>query len=247
MGPRLGRQTHPMIQDPRARAFEALAHLLVSEDSLATALTAVLRTVAETIPAAKHAGLTTGDAHGKAATPIFTDPEVPQMDEAQYSSGRGPCLDAWRTGEVVRLDGLTKASMYPEFASAAMGCGILSTLSMPLVAGGNSVGALNLYRPVLQGLSADDEQLVADLAPGTAAFITNAQAYWHAFDLTEQLNQSMTSRSVIDQAIGMLMSRDPDLDPDGAFDMLRTASQRENLKLREIARRIVERRTPPES
>jgi AmiR/NasT family two-component response regulator len=40
----------------------------------------------------------------------------------------------------------------------------------------------------------------------------------------------------------MLMAQSPKLTADEAFDLLRRASQRENVKLREIARRIVERR-----
>jgi AmiR/NasT family two-component response regulator len=40
----------------------------------------------------------------------------------------------------------------------------------------------------------------------------------------------------------MLMAKSPNLDPDAAFDLLRRASQRENVKLREIAQRIVDRK-----
>jgi AmiR/NasT family two-component response regulator len=54
----------------------------------------------------------------------------------------------------------------------------------------------------------------------------------------------MKSRAVIEQAKGMLMASSPGLDADGAFSLLRRASQRENVKLREIAQRIVERRPP---
>src|SRR3954470_21596463 len=31
---------------------------------------------------------------GKATTAVFTDPLSPEIDSAQYASGRGPCLDA---------------------------------------------------------------------------------------------------------------------------------------------------------
>jgi AmiR/NasT family two-component response regulator len=51
---------------------------------------------------------------------------------------------------------------------------------------------------------------------------------------------------VIEQAKGMLMSGSSKLDADAAFELLRRASQRENVKLRDIAQRIVERRPPPE-
>jgi AmiR/NasT family two-component response regulator len=55
----------------------------------------------------------------------------------------------------------------------------------------------------------------------------------------------MKTRAVIEQAKGMIMARSPGMTADDAFDLLRTASQRENVKLRLIAQRIVDRRPPP--
>jgi AmiR/NasT family two-component response regulator len=52
----------------------------------------------------------------------------------------------------------------------------------------------------------------------------------------------MQSRAVIEQAKGILMARSPALTADEAFELLRKASQRENVKLRDIAQRIVDRR-----
>jgi AmiR/NasT family two-component response regulator len=72
--------------------------------------------------------------------------------------------------------------------------------------------------------------------------LANAAAYWSAFELSENLSEAMKSRAVIEQAKGILMAGSPKLDADGAFDLLRRASQRENVKLREIAQRIVDRR-----
>ena len=69
-------------------------------------------------------------------------------------------------------------------------------------------------------------------------------SYWGAFELTQQLDDALSSRATIEQAKGVLMATTPGLYPEGAFDLLRRASQRENIKLRVIARRIVEQRTP---
>jgi len=52
----------------------------------------------------------------------------------------------------------------------------------------------------------------------------------------------MQSRAVIEQAKGILMARSPQLSAEDAFDLLRKASQRENVKLRDIAQRLVDRR-----
>ncbi|MCU1369036.1 MAG: hypothetical protein JWO77_230 [Ilumatobacteraceae bacterium] len=220
--------------------------MLVSEDTIADALTVVHQVVTETVPAATHAGLTTGDQHGNAVTPIFTDPDVPDMDQAQYESDRGPCLDAWRTAQVVRLGDLSEATeRYPEFVEAAAAHGIRSTLSVPLVANEKSLGALNLYGAETDGFTSADERFIVDIGPAMGAFLANAQAYGHAFELTDQLNQALTSRAVIDQAIGFVMAGDPELDAAGALAVLKAASQRQNVKLRDIAQRTIERQPPP--
>ena len=57
----------------------------------------------------------------------------------------------------------------------------------------------------------------------------------------EQLAAAVESRDVIGMAKGLLMASSG-CSPDGAFDLLRNASQRENVKLVEVARRIVRSR-----
>src|SRR5215218_3465053 len=37
-------------------------------------------------------------------TAVFTDPAAPEIDTAQYDSGSGPCLDAFRQGTILRID-----------------------------------------------------------------------------------------------------------------------------------------------
>jgi AmiR/NasT family two-component response regulator len=84
-----------------------------------------------------------------------------------------------------------------------------------------------------------------ELATTASVVLANVAAYWEAFELGQQLGEAMQSRAIIEQAKGILMARSPDLDADGAFDLLRKASQRENVKLREVAERIVRRDVSP--
>jgi AmiR/NasT family two-component response regulator len=53
------------------------------------------------------------------------------------------------------------------------------------------------------------------------------------------LQKAMAARSVIEQAKGVLMST-MHIGPDAAFAVLVAASQRENVKLRDLARRIAD-------
>jgi len=119
---------------------------------------------------------------------------------------------------------------------------VQSSLSLPLVVGDESVGALNLYSRTPSGFTEEDESTGSTLASTAAIVLVNASAYWQAADLSDQLAQAMQSRAVIEQAKGILMARSPHMGADEAFDVLRKASQRENVKLRDIAQRIVDRR-----
>jgi AmiR/NasT family two-component response regulator len=80
---------------------------------------------------------------------------------------------------------------------------------------------------------------VAQLFAAQAAIaLANAQAYWDARELGFRLGEAMKSRAVIEQAKGMLMMTQR-CDEDEAFELLVRASQRENVKVREIAKRII--------
>jgi AmiR/NasT family two-component response regulator len=76
-----------------------------------------------------------------------------------------------------------------------------------------------------------------------AATVTAALRHYDEATLTDHLRTALSSRSVIDQAIGIIigMQRCP---PDTAFDILRTVSQNRNIPLRDVAADLVAKRSP---
>jgi AmiR/NasT family two-component response regulator len=70
--------------------------------------------------------------------------------------------------------------------------------------------------------------------------LANAQAYWDARALSENLQAAMVTRSEIDQAKGIIMASQH-LDADAAFQVMVKQSQHENIKVRDVAREIVQR------
>jgi GAF domain-containing protein len=236
------------VQNPSGDALSALSQFLIAEVSVGDTLRRVADITVEALPGAAFVGVTTLDERAQPTTAVCTDDQAMAIDQAQYDSGQGPCLDAWRTKSIIRIDDLADThAAYAEFAASCLEHGIHSTLSLPLVAGETGVGAVNVYGAERGAFTPADERLATDLAATAAVVIANTVAYWGAHDLTQQLTQAMQSRAVIEQAKGMLMAKAPHLTADEAFDLLRRASQRENVKLRDIAQRIVDRRTYPES
>jgi AmiR/NasT family two-component response regulator len=61
-------------------------------------------------------------------------------------------------------------------------------------------------------------------------------------EVSEQLEQALSSRTVIDQAIGVIMGQQR-CDAETAFALLRTHSQNNNLKLRDVAGDLITRLT----
>jgi PAS domain S-box-containing protein len=92
-----------------------------------------------------------------------------------------------------------------------------------------------------------DEMIVADLlAQAFALAVDRVVEAQHAADREANLQQALESHRLIGQAIGILVERHR-IVPGAAFDRLKGASQNRNLKLREVARRVVESGQEPEN
>jgi GAF domain-containing protein len=235
-----------MSKDPLADALVALSQFQVADVTVGDTLHRLAEISVGAVAPAAFLGMSMLAEDGHPTTAVFTDPASPEIDQAQYQEGKGPCLDAWRQGTNVRLDDVEDArDRYPAFSAACRERGIRSTLSLAMVVGESSIGAMNLYAREPAGFSDDHEELCGHLARVSGTVLANVSAYWTAFDLAEGLDRAMRTRAVIEQAKGVLMARPPYPDADRAFDMLRSASQRENVKLNAIAQRIIEGKGPP--
>lgn len=226
--------------DPEAadEGFVALAQFLVEEGTLGDTLLK-LAELARDVVHADMAGMTLL-VDDTPRTGVFTDPEVPEIDTAQYASRRGPCLEAFRTKRVLRIDMTEHEQRWPEFSQLAFEHGVRSTLSVPVVVRDEGLAALNLYSRKQQAFDDDSATRAQTFARQAAVVLANAQVYWDARQLGENREEAMRSRATIDHAIGILMAGGS-LSPDEAFQVLVRASQRENRMLREIAGEIVAR------
>jgi putative methionine-R-sulfoxide reductase with GAF domain len=178
------------------------------------------------------------EADGKPVTAACSDEVASQIDEVQYLLGEGPCLSALRGQKVISVEDTAQTGDWPGFAPQAAAYGIRSCLSVPLTSKDRSMGALNLYSP-LPGAFGPEEARRAEEFAGHAsdalAVATRLAAYT---SLVDQLRTSLVSRAVIDQALGVIMGQKRCTQSE-AFGVLREASQRRNVKLRELAREIV--------
>lgn len=222
-----------------------LAQYLLGDDTLGDTLTRILELACDALPA-DLAGITT-IVEGRPSTAVFTDDAAPRIDAHQYVGRSGPCVEAFRWQSTIRIDSVPDDRRWPQFTEVAAEFGVRSTLSLPLSARGEALGALNLYARASHAFAAPEEQLGTRFASQASVVLANARAYSESRELNENLRQALASRSTIDYAIGIVMAGGGQ-DPDEAFQVLVRASQREHRKLRAVAAELVERtarRNPP--
>jgi len=219
------------------QAVGALTHYFVGDATMGETLTHVAGLVVEAVPAAKFVGITM-IVDDRIGTFVFTHPTVPEIDRAQYDTGDGPCVTAFRTGQPVVIASTEEDRRFPTFNRVAAEHGIGSVMSLPMRADTSTLGAMNLYAERQEAFG-EEEMLAATGFCAQAAFLlANAQAYWDARTLSEGLREAMKSRSTIEHATGIIMGA-MGIDAEAAFDELRRQSQHQNIKLRDVAAQLV--------
>src|SRR3954447_3982118 len=125
-------------------AVASLSQYFVGDQTLEATLHRVAELSMVALPQATHVGITLM-VDGRPGTAIFTHPEVVEIDQAQYRTGDGPCLDAFRDGLPYIIDSTLDAGKWQAFRDSAEQHCVLSSLSLPLIASAGPIGALNMY------------------------------------------------------------------------------------------------------
>lgn len=217
-----------------------LTQLLLGSVPLSTVLERVARLVHEAVPEVDEVSVTLVEAD-RPTSVVFTGDLAVQLDERQYELGFGPCLDAARTGSVVQVPDMTTDTTYPDFSRQATRVGVTRSLSVGLAVPGRNIGGLNLYARSGHGFDAATVAAAEAVAAEVATPVANAALYTRTAAEVDQMREAMASRSVIEQAKGMVMSA-RQCTEDEAFAELRRIASLVNRKVRTVAEEIVESR-----
>ncbi|RVX38050.1 GAF domain-containing protein [Nonomuraea polychroma] len=166
------------------------------------------------------------------------------LDELQSATGQGPGLDALDTGEPVTATNLGADSRWRRFAAES---GLLSLHSEPLKSEGRMLGVLTLYSGRSGGFSEETRVAVRVTAGHIGVLFRTAADAARMREVAAQLKDALTTRAIIDQALGILMAQRR-CTSHQAFEVLRHVSQDRNVKLHQVAATIVEKVTgePPQ-
>jgi GAF domain-containing protein len=173
----------------------------------------------------------------RAFTAAYDGQIAMDADELQYERGYGPCLDAGRAGELFVVADMAVEERWPDYAVHAAERGVGSSLSVPLPFQGATIGALNNYSVRSHAFGEADIALGEEVAAFVAIAVGNAEAAARASDDVLNMRRAMASRGVIEQAKGILMERYK-ITAEQAFTLLTHASQRANVKLRDVAEEL---------
>ena len=214
-----------------------LADRLFGSGTVEGTLQEIVALAEEAVDGCDAAGVLTIDAHDTPRTLATGRPLAAVLDRLQIEGDEGPCLDAARAGTAFYAEDLAEDRRWPTFAPAAVQAGARSVLAYSLSA--QRMSALSLYAGLPAAFGVIDRakgQLFATLARHALD-----AAETHAADefKTAGLTEALRTRELIGQAQGILMERER-ISAGQAFDVLRRASQHLNVKLREVAARLVE-------
>jgi GAF domain-containing protein len=227
-----------------AHDFSESARSLFSLDSVLDVSAKAVELAVANIEGCEFAGLflLDGDA---VTTPVSTNSIVPAIDALQQQTVEGPCLDAITHGLIFYSHDLGSDLRWSYFAQQATRAGIRSELAVPLTADSQHV-VLNLcaHRPDAFGVL--DRAKATMLATLTSLARTVAQSHEDERRRSASFRNALASREGIAEAIGILMEREH-ISAEQGFDVLRIASQHLNIKLREVARNLVETGEVPDT
>jgi putative methionine-R-sulfoxide reductase with GAF domain len=220
-----------------ASAYSQLLGLLVESPNIDAILEKAVDLAGEVVTPAAACGVTVRRG-GQPFSAATSNPLAAQVDQLQYETGEGPCLQALRSGAVVQVDELSRDERWDRYRPPAVAHGVVSSLSLPLIVDGESLGALNLYSTAPAAFTGPQRSHAEAFAAQCAAALTVSLRQVRQVQVHSQLAEAMVSSSVIDQAVGILMGQQR-CDAATAFDLLRQASQNRNRKLRDIAAEII--------
>ncbi|MFI1423029.1 ANTAR domain-containing protein [Streptomyces sp. NPDC020731] len=175
---------------------------------------------------------------GRPLTVVSAGIAAPKLDEKQYGQDDGPCLQALRSGKEIAVGDMLEETRWGDYPAYAASCGVRSSLSLPIAPHTDTAGALNLYAEPPDAFAGVDLAALRALAAQATEGIALSQRISDAQEFADQMQTAMRSRSVIDQALGIIMGQRR-CTADEAFRILRSASQHRNVKIRDVCAQLV--------
>ena len=173
-------------------------------------------------------------------TVCSSDPETAVLDEVQYASKRGPCMDASLKGQLIEVQDLRTETRWPRYGAARAGSPMRSVLAVPIplkTAGG---AALNTYSPDPGPVPDGVLNALTEFATLAGRALTLSVKLQTQAEEAADLSAALESRTAINLAAGIIMAQ-TGCSQKEAISILMKASSNRNEKLRDVALSILAR------
>jgi GAF domain-containing protein len=185
------------------------------------------------------AGVTMADENGRLRFVTAVSQASGELERNQEEEQAGPCRDAYDTGNVVRVtDVRDEAARWLEFSATASRLSVAGVAGIPMRLADEIIGALNLYSPKPREWTDEDISVAGVLADLATSYVVNASKLRQQEQLSEQLQEALESRVVIEQAKGITAQQNA-ITIDHAYEMMRRHARNNNASLRIVAQAIV--------
>jgi GAF domain-containing protein len=162
-----------------------------------------------------------------------------ERDHSQLHPFPCPCRDVHSTGEVIRVtDVRRESSRWPDYSASAARLSIAGVAAIPMRLADQVIGALNLYSGEPREWSDDDIAVAGVLADVATSYVINASKLRQQQQLSEQLQEALESRIVIEQAKGII-AQQKSVPIDQAYELMRSHARSHNTSLRVVAEAVV--------
>jgi GAF domain-containing protein len=172
--------------------------------------------------------------HGTLRFTSTSDGTLERLEALQIELDEGPCLKAFRSGEMVLATDLGTDERFPRFGPLAVEAGMAAVYSFPMHIGGDVIGALNLYRHDAGGFTDDQIEVGRMFADVATSYLRNAHDSERKDLLTKQLQRALNSRVLIEQAKGFVTAQTGLALPD-AFALIRRYARNNQVRVRLVA------------
>ena len=193
-------------------------------------LSRITAAAVETLPETDYASITILHADGQLETVAPTSKVLWGVDASQYELREGPCYQAAADSVHIASPDLANDERFPRYAASAVAAGIRAQAGIALFTAPKSRGALNLYSLKLGAFA--ELGALGELFRHQAAMAIDYAREIH------NLQEAVGTRTMIGTAVGIVMER-YHLTDQRAFAFLTRVSQDGNIKLREVARRLI--------
>ena len=171
----------------------------------------------------------------KYSTAAASDDIARRIDALERLVGEGPCVDAIED-EPAQVDAdLTRSSSWPELADRILAeTPVRGMAGFRIVIEGTKVGALNLFsdHPDAIGAGVDEAAILASFASVALRAVSDQER-------VDSLLLGLESNREVGKAVGLLMSAHG-IGSEAAFELLRKTSNDMNIKLKDVAREVVD-------